>query len=107
MKRTLTLMALSLIPASLMAQITLTQSSYTGWTPGNDTLKLVSTPVQMGTGANVTWDLSAVNYSTGVYPTVYTSGTDAALPGATFYLNLPFVLAQGVTYNVKAWEGIM
>ena len=107
MKKLFTLMALSLTSVSIMAQsITLDLPNYGSWTPIIDTLKELNGQPTLATGANATWDISAIGYNAGVYSTQYVSSTNISLPGATFYVPLSFDLTPAVTYDVKAWEVI-
>jgi len=105
MNTKLTLLTLAFLPASVFAQITLDQTSYTTWTPGTDSVKEINGQTQLAVGANNMWDLSTVNYIPGYLTNVYNAGTNPAFTGATFNMDVALALAPGATYNTKAWQG--
>lgn len=104
MKKQFTLLTcLSLFSAGLHAQITINQSDYTSWTAGKDTLKAVGAATGMP-GANATWDLTGRTYGS-TSTRVYTAGTLAALPAATYYTSETVPVATGINLSLKRYHG--
>lgn len=104
MKKTVTLLAISLSSFATQAQITLSQSSYPATIRGTDSTKSVSnTSVlqAMTTGANKTWDLTPANYMPSWYNQYYFSAPNSIVFTAAHYADSSSNGLSLYMYNVK------
>lgn len=106
MKKTLTFLSIAFLPTLVCAQLTLNQSSYSAWAPGNDSIRVISNASSQSIGANLSWDLSGATYAPGGYFATYNFGSNGLLPNADFYTILTYDIGTGVNYDINAWLGI-
>lgn len=107
MKKTLTLLSLAALPFSLAAQITLNQSSFASWSASTDSLKsiLPTAVASLGTGANMSWDLSSNAYIPVNYTIPRGTGT-SPIPGGSFSSTQTIAISTGMNLTMTTWSAI-
>lgn len=109
MKRIFTFLGMISLPFFATSQITIDQSSYSGWQASEDSVYSFSSPANipnLSEGADQEWDLSSLNYASSGGMIVNRSGNNSAFTDATYYTVIGYSFTEDFTYTSQLWGAV-